>query len=227
MLHFILQLPCLLLTEQPHHDSRSPGHADSHWSQWWSGSCRRRGIPSPIAAPVPGALRRPRSCRWPEQVSPRSPFPVRARITRDDSPADLSKLENIRSFARRVNAQVASGELPPIRALVLNAAVQYSGSLRYTPDGYETTFAVNYLASFLLVLSLLQSMDRDAGRVVVLSSWTHNPHHKMNWGMGLFEEMYEKPSLVAKSPPDRKQDEGFKAGFARYGQSKFFLVMFM
>jgi NAD(P)-dependent dehydrogenase (short-subunit alcohol dehydrogenase family) len=37
---------------------------------------------------------------------------------------DFSSLESVREAAKKINQQVASGSLPPIRALVLNAGTQ-------------------------------------------------------------------------------------------------------
>ncbi|TGO52385.1 hypothetical protein BCON_0142g00110 [Botryotinia convoluta] len=83
---------------------------------------------------------------------------------------ELEKLNNIRSFAANVNHLVASGYYRPIRALVLNARYMSRLGQRITEDGYEKHFQVNYLANFLLVLLLLQSMDRENGRIVLISS---------------------------------------------------------
>lgn len=42
-----------------------------------------------------------------------------------------------------------------------------------TDDGLEMTWHINYLANFLLSLLLLQSMDKKDGRILLVSSWTH------------------------------------------------------
>lgn len=42
-----------------------------------------------------------------------------------------------------------------------------------TADGYEITWHVNYLANQLLSLMLLQSMDKEKGRILILGSWSH------------------------------------------------------
>ena len=44
----------------------------------------------------------------------------------------------------------------------------------YTPDGYEETFATNYLGHFLLIELLIDCMDEN-GRVVFTASGTHDP----------------------------------------------------
>lgn len=86
---------------------------------------------------------------------------------------DLSKLSSVRAFAADINKRVASGQLPPLRALVLNAGFQEQFTLTKTEDGLDMTFQVNHLANFLLTLLLLQSMDKRKGRILVLGSWTH------------------------------------------------------
>lgn len=86
---------------------------------------------------------------------------------------DLSSLASVRAAAATINARVAAGEIPPIRALVLNAGYQEMDGQRFTDDGFDTMFEVNYLGNWLLVLLLLQSMGRETGRIVVLGSKAH------------------------------------------------------
>lgn len=86
---------------------------------------------------------------------------------------DLSNLENVRQVAAAVNAKVAAGEVPPIRALILNAAYRESQGQTRTESGLDIAFATNYLGHWLLVLLLLQSMDQESGRIVVVGSWVH------------------------------------------------------
>jgi NAD(P)-dependent dehydrogenase (short-subunit alcohol dehydrogenase family) len=45
----------------------------------------------------------------------------------------------------------------------------------FANEGLESNFAVNYLSNFLLVLLLLQSMDKENERIVIVSSLTHDP----------------------------------------------------
>lgn len=78
------------------------------------------------------------------------------------------------TWLKVINARVAAGEIPPIRALVLNAGYQEFGTQTWTEeDKLDMTFTVNYLGHWLLALLLLQSMDREMGRVVWISSWSH------------------------------------------------------
>lgn len=100
---------------------------------------------------------------------------------------DLSSLASVRRTAGEINRRVKAGEIPPIRALILNAAWQEYTTGTRTGDGFDMAFQVNYLAHFLLTLLLLQSMDRRDGRIVVLGSWSHEyaylrltPNHPQN-----------------------------------------------
>jgi NAD(P)-dependent dehydrogenase (short-subunit alcohol dehydrogenase family) len=86
---------------------------------------------------------------------------------------DLGSLDSVRTAAEDINERVASGYLPPIRALILNAGWQEQTSQTFTSDGFDMSFQANYLAHFLLTLLLLQSMDKERGRIVILGSWTH------------------------------------------------------
>lgn len=42
-----------------------------------------------------------------------------------------------------------------------------------THDGYEMSWQVNYLSNLILVLMLLESMDKENGRIMIISSWSH------------------------------------------------------
>ena len=83
---------------------------------------------------------------------------------------DLGSLDSVRRFG----VDFAARALPPIGAIVCNAAIQVISGLTYNDDGHETTFAVNHLGHFLLVNLLLRRFG-DRGRIVVVSSGTHNP----------------------------------------------------
>lgn len=88
-------------------------------------------------------------------------------------PLDLASLASTRRAAESINERVASGALPPIRALILNAGYQEQRTQAFTRDGFDMSFQANFLSHFLLTLLLLQSMDKEHGRIVVIGSWTH------------------------------------------------------
>ena len=144
---------------------------------------------------------------------------------------DISTLTSVRAGAKAINDRVASGALPPIRALVLNAAVQHLKGQTFTNDGLESNFAVNYLSNFLLVLLLLQSMDKESGRVVLVASWTHDPHDSRNFHVkeDSHKTIFRSVDSLAKPPieSDKGEWEFLSAGMRRYGMSKTLMVMFM
>lgn len=95
--------------------------------------------------------------------------------SRDVISLELTSLASVRTAAASINDRVASGEIPPIRALVLNAGYLEFLEQTWTDDGFDTTFASNYLGHWLLAILLLQSMDFQAGRIVVIGSESHDP----------------------------------------------------
>ncbi len=112
--------------------------------------------------------------------------------------ADFSSLAEVRHLGREVISKYKK-----IDVLINNAGVGYADP-RYSKDGYELRFAVNYLAPFLFTHLLLPSI-RNAGnsRIVNVSSIGQLPIN--------FEDiMYEK-----------KFD-----GVNAYRQSKLALIMF-
>jgi len=88
-------------------------------------------------------------------------------------PLNLASLASVREAASSINKRVAAKEIPPIRALILNAGYQDYEKLNKNEDGIEMSFQVNYLSHFLLTLLLLQSMDTAQGRIVIISSASH------------------------------------------------------
>ncbi|KAG9232833.1 hypothetical protein BJ875DRAFT_66171 [Amylocarpus encephaloides] len=145
-------------------------------------------------------------------------------------PLDLISLDSIRSSARTLNQRVATGHVPRIRALVLSAAVQHVDGTKSTGDGFESHFAVNYLANFLFVLLILQSMDKEHGRIIMISTAMHDSTHWMNkgtWPVGM-KEMYTTTERVSRGGGLGNEVGclGEIIGMRQYGASKMFLVMF-
>ncbi|KAK7749677.1 hypothetical protein SLS53_000256 [Cytospora paraplurivora] len=93
-------------------------------------------------------------------------------------PLDLTRLQDVRRIAADINSRVEAGEVPPIRALILNAAYLEFTEQTWTEDGFDTSFASAYLGHWLLTLLLLQSMDRESGRIVVINSSAHETTNK-------------------------------------------------
>jgi NAD(P)-dependent dehydrogenase (short-subunit alcohol dehydrogenase family) len=86
-------------------------------------------------------------------------------------PLDLTGLKSVRAFVQQVDAWLGDR---PINGLVLNAATQFGNIDQRTEDGFETTFAVNHLAHYLL-LRLLTPRLAQGPIVVITTSDSHNP----------------------------------------------------
>lgn len=86
-------------------------------------------------------------------------------------PLDLGGLASVREFARTVRERLGDTE---IDALVLNAGIGSGAKQRTTEDGYETVFATNHLAHYLLLRLLTPQLSSEA-TVVVTTSDTHDP----------------------------------------------------
>ena len=146
---------------------------------------------------------------------------------------DLTDLSSVRAVAGDLNARVTAGEIPPIRALILNAGYLEFTAQTWTAGGFDLAFASNYLGHWLLTLLLLGSMDREEGRVVVVGSEAHDPYNPK--GKGSFNEarfmefMHDGSSEgVARGTwSSSAEDPSYNRGFRRYGASKFCQVMMM
>ncbi len=81
---------------------------------------------------------------------------------------DLAELAQVRALAREVESLTDR-----LHVLLHNAGV-FVHERQLTPEGFETTFAVNHLAPFLLTHLLRPLLERAApSRVVVVSSIAH------------------------------------------------------
>jgi NAD(P)-dependent dehydrogenase (short-subunit alcohol dehydrogenase family) len=82
--------------------------------------------------------------------------------------ADLSKMAEVRQLAERVQAQT-----PHLDVLLHNAGTMMK-TRELTEDGFETTFAVNHLAPFLLTHLLLDPVKAATpSRIITVASTTH------------------------------------------------------
>ncbi|KAK8008210.1 hypothetical protein PG991_010761 [Apiospora marii] len=147
---------------------------------------------------------------------------------------DLSSLASVREFAAKFNNAVAEGQIPPIRVLILNAGWQEFKTQTWTEDGFDMAFMINYLGHWLLTMLLLQSMDRESGRIVVVGSLAHDPYAKQNNSGGQFADpkwkviIQDGTEAVAKGTwSTTKDDPSWCAGFRRYGAAKLCELMMM
>jgi NAD(P)-dependent dehydrogenase (short-subunit alcohol dehydrogenase family) len=84
---------------------------------------------------------------------------------------DLARLADVRAAGQKAKALLAAGAVRPLRGLVANAGTMAVDTHDASADGYQLTFAVNYLAHAQLIGDLLDSFIAPA-RIVLLGSNT-------------------------------------------------------
>jgi NAD(P)-dependent dehydrogenase (short-subunit alcohol dehydrogenase family) len=85
---------------------------------------------------------------------------------------DLARLADVRNAGQKAKHLLDAGAARPLRALVANAGVSVVDTHNASADGYELTFAVNYLAHAQLIGDLLDSFVAPA-RIVLVGSNTY------------------------------------------------------
>ena len=127
-------------------------------------------------------------------------------------PLDLSSFDKVRAFA----TDYSSRGYPPIKALVLNAGLQFPGAVGFTVDGIERTFEINHVSHALLFYLLRPHLANDA-RIVVTASGVHDPAQKT----GMPDAEYTSAEEIAHPNPDTVNSDGRQ----RYTNSKLCNVM--
>ena len=94
-------------------------------------------------------------------------------VTRAD--ADLSSIGEVRRLAHAIAAR------HPDLDVLINSAGVSKFTREVTPDGLETTFAVNYMAPFLLSNLLLPVLARNRGMVLNIGSEQHRWVRAIPW----------------------------------------------
>jgi NAD(P)-dependent dehydrogenase (short-subunit alcohol dehydrogenase family) len=152
-------------------------------------------------------------------------------------PLDLSKMSEVRLAATKINSRVEKGELGKIKILMLIAGAMFLDSktkdgVSFTEDGIESTLAVNYLSNYLLILLLLQNLDKEGARIISIGSINHNPAWistkgafpsaalRILFGVGGLDDLVKATEKV--TPGDE-----FPASMRRYGRSKWCLIAFL
>jgi NAD(P)-dependent dehydrogenase (short-subunit alcohol dehydrogenase family) len=125
----------------------------------------------------------------------------------DALPLDLARLGNVRSFVQALTKKLDGTK---VDVLILNAGAQFGNTKHRTEDGFESTFAINHLAHYLLLRLLTPNLAKNA-TVVITTSDVHDP--KMN---PLGPEELDPETLAH---PNAKR-EGFIPGFRAYSSSK-------
>jgi NAD(P)-dependent dehydrogenase (short-subunit alcohol dehydrogenase family) len=133
-------------------------------------------------------------------------------------PLDLADLASVRTFATSVRERLGD---TPVDALVLNAGLIRPDITGRTVDGFETTFAVNHLAHYLVLRLLLPTLA-DGAIVTFTTSGTYDPANKA----GLTTPRHADAELLAD--PDRdpgRETRPGKAGEHAYTASKLCAVL--
>lgn len=167
--------------------------------------------------------------------SPKNPRLVQLEHAAQESPTstliiksvNLNSLSGVKVFADDIADLVESKEIPPISAIICIAFTWSLQDQQFSKDHLESTFQVNQLSHYLLVLKLLRSMDPENGRVVMLSSEVHDPEHPNQFSkLGAELPLDENLDLLIKPGPDTPGKE-HDMGWRRYANSKLANVMFM
>ncbi|QUQ63963.1 SDR family NAD(P)-dependent oxidoreductase [Kutzneria sp. CA-103260] len=136
---------------------------------------------------------------------------------------DLSRLADVRAAADTARELLAAGAVRPLRALVANAGTMSTDTRQASPDGYEMTFAVNFLAHAQLVGDLLDSFTAPA-RVVLIGS---NTYHANFWRrlLGVAEAKWTDPVELAR-PAAREQAPSMAASGVAYSNAKLAILYY-
>lgn len=136
---------------------------------------------------------------------------------------DLSSLADVRGAAATARDLLAAGAVRPLRALVANAGLMSADTRRASVDGYELTFAVDYLAHAQLIGDLLGSFAAPA-RVVLVGS---NTYHANFWRKLLHvpEADWADPLEIAR-PATGDQAPGMEAAGVAYSNAKLAILYY-
>jgi NAD(P)-dependent dehydrogenase (short-subunit alcohol dehydrogenase family) len=121
-------------------------------------------------------------------------------------PLDLARLSNVRSFVQSLTKKLGGTK---IDTLIMNAGAQFGTTKRRTGDGFESTFAINHLAHYLLLRLLTPSLAKNA-TIVITTSDVHDPKQVPFGPKELDPEVLAHP----------KNKGGFMPGIKAYASSK-------
>ena len=136
---------------------------------------------------------------------------------------DLADLADVRNAGQKAKGLLEAGTVRPLRALVANAGVAFVDTHNTSADGYELTFAVNYLAHVQLIGDLLDSFVAPA-RIVLLGSNTYhqNIFRRM---LGVAPADWRDPIELARPTPAHVPAT-FKRSGTAYSDSKLAIIYY-
>jgi NAD(P)-dependent dehydrogenase (short-subunit alcohol dehydrogenase family) len=121
---------------------------------------------------------------------------------------DVGRLDEVAAFAGSWDE--------PVAALIHNAGLQQTDGLTFTPDGVETTLAVNHLGPLALTLGLLPRLT--GGVVLGIGSGTHNPENRTATMFGFRGARFSSVAALARGEIEAPGPR--QAGMDRYATSK-------
>ncbi len=130
---------------------------------------------------------------------------------------DLARLTDVRAAAATVRDLLDAGAVRPLHGLIANAGVMSGDTREASADGYEMTFAVNYLAHAQLIGDLIESVTAPA-RIVLLGS---NTYHANFWRklLNVPEAEWADPADLARPAPGEPAP-GMAASGVAYSNAK-------
>jgi NAD(P)-dependent dehydrogenase (short-subunit alcohol dehydrogenase family) len=136
---------------------------------------------------------------------------------------DLSRLADVRAAASNTKELLATGQVRPLGGLIANAGLMARDTCTASADGYELTFAVNYLAHAQLIDDLLDSFAAPA-RIVLLGSNTYHANLPRKV-LGVQPADWRDPVDLAQPAP-ADQRPSMKATGIAYSNSKLAILYF-
>ena len=136
---------------------------------------------------------------------------------------DLASLADVHTAAETVKELLKNGVIRPLRGLIANAGLSVVDTRNASADGYELTFAVNYLAHAQLIGDLLDSFVTPA-RIVLVGSNTYYA----NW----VRRLMNVPAAEWRDPLELAEPAGpevsptLKAAGVAYSNSKLAILYY-
>lgn len=146
-----------------------------------------------------------------------------AGATVHEIPCEMSRLADVRAAAATAQDLMETGAARPLRALVGVAGLTVNDTRVASADGYEMTFAVNYLAHAQLIGDLLGSFEAPA-RIVLIGSDTYNASRALQM-MGVPAAEWRDPVDLARPAPADKPS-GSRATGVAYSNSKLAILYY-
>ncbi len=136
---------------------------------------------------------------------------------------DLSRLSDVRAATKTIQDLLASNKVRPLHAIVANAGLNSVDTRETSVDGYELTFAVNYLAHAQLINGLKDTIVAP-GRIVLAGSDTYyeNTFRKI---LHVPAADWRDPLEIARPAPASTQPSMHASGIA-YSNSKLAILYY-